>query len=74
MLMESSNVRSSVDERGAKFSARATAVALKDVVLEDTEVTGKIEIVQASSPRAEDPDRDIVHLIHTGTRAPGCAA
>jgi len=73
MLMDSSNIRSSVfGPRGARFSAR-TEVALKDSVLDEREAgqveAGQVEIVRASSARAEDPDHDIVHLIHAGNHS-----
>jgi RNA polymerase sigma-70 factor (ECF subfamily) len=58
-LVESGDARSSVR---AASSARATEVAFKNVVFEAREVSTAPE----RAAHAEDPDRDIVHLIHLG--------
>jgi RNA polymerase sigma-70 factor (ECF subfamily) len=68
--MESSNARSSVVESsGTRYSAHATELALENVVLEESEATGKVDLVQARAPRDADLDRDLVYLIHTGDQA-----
>jgi RNA polymerase sigma-70 factor (ECF subfamily) len=80
--MEFSNARSSVVDAsharypeprpdslsGANlFAARVPLAGA--VALEESKAAGEVGIVQESSPRAEDPDRDIVHLLETGDRS-----